>query len=184
VTTGTTRVLVRPRRAEDVPHLSDVLTAQQPSSRYPFRDPLPVPVEQFLHAHDAVAAWTAELDGRPVGHVCRLAPPAGHAEAARMNDACARAHGCTVDELGWVATLFLGAEARGLGAGRALLDTVVDDIRGAGLRPCLEVLPVHASAVALYESAGWHDVLRIRPTWLQQAPGGQGLDVRVMVLPS
>lgn len=180
----TTGVLVRPRRPEDIPALSGVLLAQQPTSRYPFRDPLPVPVEQFLHAQDAVAAWTAELDGRPVGHVCRLAPPRGHAEAARMNEACAQAHGCAVDDLGWVATLFVGTEARGLGVGRALLDTVVAEIRRAGLRPCLEVLPVHATAAALYEAAGWLDVLRIQPAWLQQAPGGEDLDVRVMVLPS
>lgn len=91
-------------------------------------------MERFLHAHDARAAWTAELDGRPVGHVCRLAP-GDDAESARMNEACAQAHGCDVDELGWVATLFTAADIRGLGVGRALLDAVVDDMRGSGMRP-------------------------------------------------
>lgn len=43
---------------------------------------------------------------------------------------------------------------------------------------------MHSAAATLYGSAGWHEVLRIRPAWLQQAPGGSGLDVRVMVLPS
>jgi hypothetical protein len=51
-------------------------------------------------------------------------------------------------------------------------------------RPCLEVLPVHAGALSLYESTGWREVLRIRPLWLQQAPGGDGHEVQVMVLPS
>lgn len=148
------------------------------------RDPLPFPVERFLHADDAAAAWTAELDGRPVGHVCRVGPPRGSDDAAAMNEACARAHGCSVDELGWVATLFADPATRGLGLGRALLGTVVEDIRAAGLRPCLEVLPVHAAALALYESTGWWEVLRVRPAWLRAALGGSGPDVRAMVLPA
>jgi GNAT superfamily N-acetyltransferase len=141
-------------------------------------------VERFLHAHDAVRAWTAELAGRPVGNVCRVAPPAGFEDADAMNDAGARAHGCAVDELGWVATLFVGLDARGLGLGRALLQAVVDDIRRDGLRPCLEVLPVRPEALSLYESTGWQEVLRIRPAWLREAAGDEGPDVRVMVLPS
>jgi GNAT superfamily N-acetyltransferase len=184
VVLDTSRVVVRPRRPEDVVRLKDVLAEQQPASRYPFRDPLPFPVERFLHAEDAVAAWTAELDGRPVGHVCRVAPPGGHPEADRRNEACARAHGCSVDELAWVATLFVGLGARGRGVGRALLETVVGDIRGAGLRPCLEVLPVHPAGLSLYESSGWREVLRLRPGWLRAAAGDEGPDVRVMVLSS
>jgi GNAT superfamily N-acetyltransferase len=160
------------------------LLAQQPLTRYPFRDPLPFPVERFLHAHDAPAAWTAEVDGRPVGHVCRLGPPQGYEEAGAMNRACARAHGCGPGDLGWVAALFLDPAVRGLGVGRALLDTVVADIRAAGLRPCLEVLPVHAAALALFESAGWQEVLRIRPAWLRPAAGPEVPDVRAMVLPA
>ena len=161
-----------------------MLLAQQPLTRYPFRDPLPIPVAHFLHAHDAVAAWTAELDGRPVGHACRLGPPRGSADAEAMNGAAARAHGCPVDQLGWVSSLFVGLGARGLGLGRTLLHTVVRDIRDAGLRPCLEVLPVHAAALALYESTGWREVRRIRPAWLRDAAGDDGPDVRVMVLPA
>jgi GNAT superfamily N-acetyltransferase len=183
VVTAPSRVRVRPRRPDDVPGLAGVLRAQQPASRYPFRDPLPFPVERFLHAHDAAAAWTAELDDRPVGHVCRLGPPRGFPDADAMNEACARAHGCAVEDLGWVATLFVGLDARGLGVGRALLDTAVQDIRTAGLRPCLEVLPVHAAALTLYEATGWREVLRLRPAWLREAAGDQGPDVRVMVLP-
>lgn len=178
-----TGVRIRPRRAEDVPLLADVLRAQQPVTRYPLRDPLPFPVERFLHADDALAAWTAELAGRPVGHVCRLGPPRGSGDAEAMNRAGARAHGCAVDELGWVATLFVDPAVRGLGVGRALLDTAVAGIRAAGSRPCLEVLPVHAAALALYESAGWQEALRIRPGWLQETLGDEGPDVRVMVLP-
>lgn len=77
----------------------------------------------------------------------------------------------------------MGLDARGSGVGRALLDTVVGDIRAAGLRPCLEVLPVHAAALSLYGTAGWREVLGVRPTWLREAAGDGGPDVRAMVLP-
>jgi GNAT superfamily N-acetyltransferase len=101
-----------------------------------------------------------------------------------MNRACAGAHGCTTDELGWVSTLFVDPAARGLGVGRALVDTVVGDMRANGLRPCLEVLPVHSAALALYEAGGWQEVLRLRPEWLRDAAGEVPPDVRVLVLPS
>ena len=91
------QVTVRPRRPADVPGLVDVLREQQPTSRYPFRDPLPIPVERFFHTDDAVGAWTAELDGRPVGHVCHTGPPDGFPDAAEMNRTCALAHGCDVE---------------------------------------------------------------------------------------
>lgn len=173
---------VRQRRSADIPALAEVLLAQQPASRYPFRDPLPFPVERFLHADDAVGAWTAELDGHVVGHVCRTGSPQGFPHAAAMNQACADAHGCAVDELAWVSTLFVGSEARGRGVGRLLLNTAVDDIREAGLHPCLEVLPYHPAALQLYETSGWREVLRVRPDWLRSEVGDAGPDVVVMAL--
>ncbi|GAA1506891.1 GNAT family N-acetyltransferase [Nocardioides humi] len=178
------QVWVRRRRTADLPVLAEVLLAQQSSSRYPFRDPLPVPVEQFLHADDALSAWTAELAGRPVGHVCRTGPAGGFPGAAALNAACTAAHGCEVGDLGWVSTLFVGVEARGRGLGRLLLDVVVADIRAAGRHPCLEVLPVHPAALTLYRREGWSEVLRLRPDWLRDAVGDAGPDVVVMVLPS
>ena len=175
---------VRRRRREDIPALVDVLLEQQPDTRYPFRNPLPMPVEEFLHADDAAAAWTAEVDGRPVGHVCRVGPLAGFPAATEMNRACAAAHGCAVDQLAWVSKLYVGREARGTGLGRQLLETVVDDVRKAGLYPCLEVLPLHGAALSLYASTGWREVMRVRPEWLTRAAGEAGPDVLVMVLPT
>src|SRR6476469_1666603 len=155
-------VLIRPRTPGDVATLTEVLWEQQPSSRYPLRNPLPIPVEHFLHVDDAVAAWVAEVDGRPVGNVCHTRPPSGDAVSEEENEACARAHGCTVDDLAYVSTLFVGLGTRGLGLGRQLLDTVVEDIRRTGHFPCLEVLAVHPAAQELYVSCGWREVLRAR----------------------
>ncbi len=96
--------VVRRRRSEDVPVLVRILLAQQPQTSYPVRHPLPFPVEEFLHAGDAEAAWVAEIGGRVVGHVCWTvaADPTTAAVAA-----CADAHDCATSELGWVSTLFV-----------------------------------------------------------------------------
>ncbi len=177
-----TAVTVRPREQADLPLLTAALLAQQPETRYPFRDPMPVPVEDFLHAHDAVTAWTAELEGHPVGHVCRMAPARGFSAAALLNETCARAHHCNPSELAWVSTLFVAAEARGRGIGRRLMQVVVEDIRRDGRRPCLEVLPTHPAALFLYLRVGWRVVHRFRPRWLTEAAGRHGPDVHVMAL--
>ncbi|MGJ9422475.1 N-acetyltransferase family protein [Aeromicrobium sp. CF3.5] len=173
---------IRPRVVLDLPPLADALMAQQAETRYPFRDPLPFPVEEFLHAHDASSAWTAELHGRPVGHACRTDQARAMGADEQLNLACARAHGCKVADLTWVGALFVAREARGLGIGRRLLHAVVDDARRNHQHPCLEVLPVHPGAMALYLSTGWRTIGTVRPGWLRDAIGDDGPDVAVMVL--
>ncbi len=172
-------VTIRARMPSDLPPLVESLMAQQPQTRYPFRNPLPYPVEEFLHAHDASGAWTAELHGRPVGHACRTDRARALGDDEQLNLACARAHGCRVDDLTWVGALFVTGEARGLGIGRRLLDTVVDDARRHHRFPCLEVLPIHPAAMTMYRSAGWSTVGSLRPDWLRDADAP---DVDVMVL--
>jgi GNAT superfamily N-acetyltransferase len=174
-------ITIRARRSADMAALADILLAQQPTSRYPIRNPLPFPIEQFLHADDAVAAWTAEFQGRPVGHICRTEPRTT-TDAADMNHNCAKSHGCDVDQLGWVSALFIGSEARNLGLGRRLLATVVEDICRAGLYPCLTTIPTHPAALSLYESTGWREVMRQRPDWLRDELGDDGPEERVMTL--
>lgn len=174
-------VRIRPREAADLPALGVALLEQQPETHYPFRNPLPMPVEDFLHARDALSAWTAELGGRPVGHACRVGAARGFPEAELLNDVCAGAYGCAAGDLTWVSSLFVGADARGRGAGRRLLETVVEDARANGMRPCLEVLPLHPAAIALYLSSGWQVVHRFRPAWLQGPAGDQAPHVQVMV---
>jgi GNAT superfamily N-acetyltransferase len=171
-------VEIRARAPEDLRVLEDLLWDQQPESSYPLRNPLPIPTTAFLHADDADAAWTATLDGRPAGHVCRTT---GHPDPV-VEQVCAEAHGCAVDELGWVSTLYVGRTSRGLGLGRALLDTVVAHLRAEGRRPCLEVYPAGTAALTLYTSGGWCEVMRTRPEWLRAVRGDEGPDARVLVL--
>ena len=63
-------LVVRPRLAEDVPALCELVMRQQPLTQYPFRNPLPFPVEDFVVRSGELAAWVAELEpASPVGHV-------------------------------------------------------------------------------------------------------------------
>jgi len=183
---------IRPRVVADVSPLVDLLWAQQPATRYPVRDSLPFPVEDFLHVHDAAAAWTAELDGRVVGHACWLrTPPSAAAQrgvetstgATRTAaEACASAHGCDEDELAWVSALFVDPAARGHGLGPRLLATLVAGIRDAGLHPCLEVVDLNPAALRRYRSDGWLEVLRATPEWLTAATDDPSLGTTTMVL--
>lgn len=174
-------LVIRPRRPEDLPVLVAVLLAQQPFTSYPVRNPLPFPVEDFLHARDAEEAWVAEIDGRAVGHVCWTL--AADPTAAAVT-ACAEAHRCAVSELGWVSTLFVAPEAGGHGVGRRLLATAVDAIRGVGHHPCLEVVDLNPVAGRLYRSTGWVEVLRTRPEWLAGAVADPEVGESIMVLPA
>ena len=131
-------VRLRARTADDIPVLAAFLLEQQAESRYPFRDPLPVPIEEFLHADDALGAWVAEVDGVPVGHVCRVGPAKGCSDADNLNSVCAVAYGCNPGDLTWVSALFVARGARGRGLGRRLLQRVVVDANRNGQHPCLE----------------------------------------------
>ncbi len=169
-----TDLVVRPREAGDVAGLVEVLAAQREASLYPLRWPLPFPPEQFVERAVDLAAWTALLDGRPVGHVA-----AQRAEDGSMLPLWEAGHGRTADRLGVLGTLFVDPGVRGRGLGRRLHDTAVGWLRERDLGPCLDVVPIHAPAQAMYAAAGWREVGRARPHWLPEARP----DVVAMVLP-
>jgi len=170
-------LVIRPRTEADVPALTEVLAAQQPLTRYPMRWPLPFPVEQFVVRDVDLAAWTAELDGRPVGHVAVQC--ADEVFTPRLlAQHWERGHGLPVERLGVLGTLFVDPGVRRMGLGRQLHDTAVDWLRDHDLAPCLDVVPIHAAALEMYAGIGWREVARLRPPWL---PDGEP-DVLAMVL--
>ena len=166
-------VAVRRRDAADVPVLVDVLAAQREASRYPLRWPLPFPAEDFVVRDVDLAAWTAVLDGRPVGHAA-----AQRAADELVLPLWEGGHGRPADRLGVLGSLVLDPAVRGRGLGRLLHDTVVGWLREQDLGPCLDVVPIHATAQAMYAAAGWREVGKARPRWL---PDGEP-DVLAMVL--
>lgn len=65
--------------------------------------------------------------------------------------------------------LFLQPGARGLGLGRALMEQAVEAARAKGYRElCLDTLPTVASAIGLYEAAGFR---RVEPYYAPTPPG-------------
>lgn len=173
-------VTIRPRRDEDVGPLARLLLAQRHTSRYPYRDPLPFPAEDFVRRADELGAWVAVREGRLVGHVgvTRAHEPAQGPEGD-VERAWSRAHGRPWQELAVLGSFFTDPVARGTGAGLALHDAAVAEIRRQGLAPCLDVLPTHERAFSLYPRLGWVEAGRARPAWLaEDAP-----DVVAMVLP-
>lgn len=164
-------ITVRLRSADDVAGLAEILAAQQQFSRYPFRWPLPFPVEQFIVRESEEAAWVAELDGRLVGHVSVGRPRADLAEAF--------AGATGAGEVATVSVLFVDRSAQGSGAGGRLLDTAVSWARERGRLPVLDVFPSHGAALAVYRHRGWREIGQHHPAWL---PEGEE-PLLLMVLP-
>src|SRR5688572_32465194 len=52
---------IRPRRPEDVAAVGELIMRQQPLTRYPFRNPLPFPVAEFVVRRGELASWVAEV---------------------------------------------------------------------------------------------------------------------------
>jgi len=171
-------LVIRPRADADLPARGRALVEQQPASRYPHRDPLPMPAEDFVARPGALATWTAELDGEPVGHVAVLpVRPDGHEpELARLWSA---GHGLPTERLGEIGVYFTSTAARGRGVGSALMRTALDDLAERGLAPCLDVVPFGVAA-DYYLRTGWVEVGRTRPSWL----GDDAPDVVAMILPA
>ncbi|KRF12543.1 GNAT family N-acetyltransferase [Nocardioides sp. Soil796] len=153
---------LRPRVDSDVPALVEVLGAQQPTSGYPHRWPLPFPVADFIVRDDQDRAWVVEVDGRVAGHVA-VGPVTGE-------EATAFLHAIGTDDasaLALVAVLFVDPSVKGRGVGGALLDAAVEWARSQGRLPVLDVL--QGAAVDVYRHRGWQVIGELRPDWLPDA---------------
>ncbi len=170
-------VVVRPRVPSDVPSVCELLMRQQPLTRYPYRNPLPFPVEQFVVRDGELAAWVAEDEGpqgRLLGHVS-LCEVGEHHLGPRWAEAVGR----PVGGLATVSVLVVDPEATGRGIARSLLDACEEHARGLDRVPVLEVLSLQARAAGVYRSRGWREIGEDDPDWL---PPGTGLRVTLMVL--
>ncbi|QIK67857.1 GNAT family N-acetyltransferase [Nocardioides sp. HDW12B] len=167
---------IRPRRPEDVAAVGALIMRQQPLTHYPFRNPLPFPVEEFVVRRGELASWVAELDGAVVGHVSVL-DVTDHDIGPEWSAGTGR----PVEELAAVSVLVVDHEYTGLGIGGRLMDVCEAHVRDLGRHPVLEVVGgAHARAVSLYLSRGWRILGDVKPHWL---PEGEG-PVHIMDLPS
>ena len=165
---------IRERRPSDLPALVEVLSAQQATSGYPHRWPLPFPVEEFLARPGELGAWVALVDGEIAGHVA-----ATDVGENWMADHWAKVLGRPGHELGEVSILFVDHTLAGSGVGGALLERAVSEIRSLGREPVLDVVGEETKVGLFYRRRDWVVAGHARPQWL---PDGQP-DVAFMVLP-
>lgn len=149
-------VQVRPRRDDDVPALARALVAVHREDGYPVEgvdDP-----EAWLCLDGQLGAWTAALDGEPVGHVAMTTPGPGDGAAAVLH----RQTGIELDQLAVVGRLFVSPEARGNGLARRLMDMVENEAGQRSLTLVLDVMEKDRAAIGLYESRGWRRIGSMR----------------------
>ena len=159
-------MIVRERRADDLPALVAALRAVHERDGYPVRwqaDPA-----GWLTPDGLRAAWVAEQPGtdRPLGHAALAAVDARGPATAGW----AQATGRPAERLSCLTRLFVCLGSRGTGVGVALLDAAVAHARGEGRTAVLEVSPADGPALALYRRHGWRDAGPGPPSWW--VPGG------------
>lgn len=104
----------------------------------------------FLVEPDAIGAWVAVHDDEIVGHVA-LHP----GRTGAVTDLATEKTGMPASCFGVVTRLLVSPRTRRSGIGRALLDHASGAAMQLGLRPILDVVDRHMSAIRLYESGGW-----------------------------
>ena len=148
---------IRRARTADLPALARLGAAllRQHAAYDPRRFTLPDPPVEDAYA----AFFAAELDA--AASVLLVAEPAGAYDGGpALGYAFARLEPASfVDALptsGWVHDLYVDPDARGRGAGPALLDAAVSALRGAGATiVLLTVAPANPAARRLFERRGF-----------------------------
>ncbi|MGL5829701.1 MAG: GNAT family N-acetyltransferase [Angustibacter sp.] len=138
---------IRPRTDDDLPALAAALVEVHAIDGYPVEgvdDPL-----AWLDLPNAIGAWTAELDGEPVGHVALTEPGPGD-EASRQ---FVELHGPQPTAV--LGRLFVSPAARGQGLAEQLTRTAMTAAADAGRRAVLDVMQKDHAAIRLYERLGW-----------------------------
>ena len=150
---------IRPRQDLDVPVLCELLIEQQAVTRYPYRWPLPFPVEDFLVRDHEQASWVAELDGNVTGQVTIT--------SVESEPSCAEFRtGTGCPDPAVVSAMFVSLAVRGRGVGNLLLDTAVAWARERDRVPVLDVVALPDTALTFYQHHGWVEIGRRRVDWL------------------
>jgi ribosomal protein S18 acetylase RimI-like enzyme len=165
-------LMIRRREDADLPGCVESLRRVHRTDRYPVR--WPADPTGWLQPQHSLDAWVADRDGAVAGHAM-LRIGTHHADAEYWTAAT----GLPDSAHGLVTRLWTDPTARGLGAGRALLERVAGEARWRGLYPVLDVMAHNEGAIALYESLGWR---RVR-TCAFAFPDGTKLPMHVYVGP-
>ncbi len=163
-------IKVRPRVAEDLPALCDILAAQAVASGYPIRWPWSAPTEDFIVRRNEEQGWTAVFEQAPDR-------PVGHVSVTRVVDdiddgitsGWVAATGVSCERLACISVLFVDQTCRDGGVGSALLDTATAWIQSQDRIPVLDVVSGHRTVIDLYRRRGWREVGVTQPPWLPEA---------------
>lgn len=155
-------VTIRPRQPADLAACAAILAEVHAVDHYPTR--WPADPTAWLSPRGLLGAWVASSADIVIGHV-GLVPVADPAEPHVL-----AATGRSRSRLASISRLFVGASARGTGAGAALLSTAATAAVERDLQPVLDVVTESASAIALYERQGWQRVA-VGPAHWRNAAG-------------
>jgi GNAT superfamily N-acetyltransferase len=150
-----TGAVIRPRREDDLAALADVLIRVHERDGYPVEgatDPL-----AWLRSDHQLGAWTADLDGRPVGHVLLTTATAADSAAGLWTERT----GADPETIAVLGRLFVDPDARGRHLGRRLTAAAVRTATQVGRRTVLDVMAKDVAAIRTYEALGW---TRLGPT--------------------
>ena len=149
MTQTTDTSLIRERRDDDIPALAAALVEVHRLDGYPVEG-VESP-EAWLRLDNLLGAWTAEIDGRPVGHVALTEPGPGD-DAARL---WSEQTGAPLDTIAVVARMFVAPSGRGHALGRRLTQAAMSAAEHADRRAVLDVMHKDHAAIHTYESLGW-----------------------------
>ena len=140
-------MLIRPATADDARDIAEVHVR---SWQMCYRGLLPQPLLDGLDPAPRVPRWR-EIVGSGGVHVADDSGVIGFAHACPTRDP--DSDPAVVGEL---TSVYVRPEQWGLGAGRALVDAALADLRGAGLAVAtLWVLDTNARAIGFYTRTGW-----------------------------
>jgi GNAT superfamily N-acetyltransferase len=115
----------------------------------------------WLSPPSLIAAWVAEMNGRPVGHIGLSRSEAGDVAPGLWSTR----QGVSGDATAVVSRLFVAPGGRGHGIGALLMARAVREARGSGLHPVLDVLASDTAAADLYERLGWELLGTVERQW-------------------
>ncbi|WP_063629953.1 GNAT family N-acetyltransferase [Nocardia sp. BMG51109] len=166
--------VVRPREDSDLTELATVLVRVHVRDGYPVEgvsDP-----QAWLTPPHELAAWTALLDGRPIGHIALT-------QAAEDDDAAQLWHqttGRNITELVILLRLFVDPDHRQFGAGTLLMAAAYEHATTHGRAVAFDVMLKDRAAIRLYEKMGCQRIGTITHTH----SGDQAEPAAVYVAPS
>ncbi|MFE2376942.1 GNAT family N-acetyltransferase [Streptomyces sp. NPDC059398] len=134
---------IRPRQDADLDACVRILADVHARDRYPLY--WPADPAAWITPDGLLGSWVAELDGEVAGHA--VLTPGAEAGTCEVN------------------RLYVSPAARGHRMGELLMCRLTRVARESGLRPLLDVVTTHTSAVALYERLGWTRTATVHAYW-------------------